>query len=103
MLQIWGVCDALATLSVVQQLGKGVVSAMMGAVPLRKRAHLKVPCEAWHPFQTLFSLEAYVPSFHCNHKTVLSDLMFFTLCLQENRSGETNSCVEEIIRVRIFF
>lgn len=40
MLQLWGVCDALATLSMVQQLGKGVVSAVMGAVPLRKRAHL---------------------------------------------------------------
>lgn len=36
MLQLWGVCDAPAALSVVQQLGKGVVSAMMGAVPLRK-------------------------------------------------------------------
>ena len=38
-MQLWGVCKALATLSVVQQLGKGMVSAMMGAIPLRKRAY----------------------------------------------------------------
>lgn len=53
------------------------------------------------------SLEAYVSSFLCNHKSLLSGLIllcfFSPLCFQESRSGDTNSCVEEIIRVRRFF
>lgn len=37
------------------------------------------------------------PSF----RSIKTDLFF--LCFQESRSGESNSCVEEIIRVRIIF
>ena len=36
MLQLWGVCVALTALSVVQQLGKGVVSAMMSKLSLAR-------------------------------------------------------------------
>lgn len=56
------------------------------------------------PKSKLLNLEAYMSSFLYNHKSSLSGLIYccFSLCFQESRSGETNSCVEEIIRVRTF-
>lgn len=85
----WPICYAAE--------GRGTVIPVTQATPLRKGASQEgIPGPD-------SSLEAYVSSLPFNHKSMLPGLIFFSLCFQESRSGDTNSCVEEIIRVRTFF
>lgn len=87
----------------VHSAGRESGHTVVGTIhPVKERSLSVCPSSGISPVQALLPLEAYVSSFLCNHKSRLSGLIFFFLCFQESRSGETNICVEEIIRVRIF-
>lgn len=96
-----GVCAVLlAGLYAVQRWERGAVATMKAASPLRKGAYQEVLLQAFPrlssvrfgSFCVIFSVQPRIYSIRLN---------IFSLCFQESRSGETNSCVEEIIRVRV--